>query len=91
MFLTAAQSLFAVAVLLNLRFGVREALLIFVLFAIQLAIPIDEVRVAFGFMYILLAIGWILRERRDVLQLFRHARAAASGEVEAAIGGEGEH
>ena len=88
-FLTAAQSLFAVAVLWNLRFGLREALLIFVLFSIQLAIPIDEVRVGFGFMYIVLAIGWTIRERRDILPLFRHARAAASGKA-GAIGGQGE-
>ena len=92
-FLTAAQSLFAVAVLLNLRFGIREASLIFVLFSIQLAIPVDEVRVGFGFMYILLAIGWLFWERREVPQLFRHARAAVSGtEVDAVSGGDrGEH
>ena len=89
-FLTAAQSLFAVAVLLNLRFGVREALLIFVLFSIQLAIPIDEVRVGFGVLYILLAIGWTVRERREILPLWRHARAAAGGTDAASTGGQGE-
>ncbi len=90
-FLTAAQSLFAVAVLLNLRFGIREAALIFVLFSMQLAMPWDEVRVAFGFMYILLAIGWLIRERREVPQLLQHARAAASGTEEADGGHEGDH
>ncbi len=90
-FLTAAQSLFAVAVLWNLRFSIREAFLIFVLFAIQLAIPIDEVRVGFGFLYILLAIAWTIRERKDILPFFQQARAAASGNEVAPTSGQGEH
>ena len=47
-FLTAGQSIFAVAVLASLSFSMREAILIFVLFTIQLAIPIPEVPVGFG-------------------------------------------
>ena len=90
-FLTAAQSLFAVAVLLNLRFGLREALLILVLFSIQLAIPIDEVRVGFGVLYILLAIGWTVRERGEIPPLWRHARVAAGGIASGDANGQGEH
>lgn len=91
-FLTAGQSLFAVAVLLGLSFSAREAILIFVLFATQLAIPIDEVRVGFGFMYIAIALVWLFLERGDIPALWRHARVAASGgEVAATSGHQGEH
>ena len=90
-FLTAAQSMFAVAVLWNLRFSIWEALVIFVLFAIQLAIPIDEVRLGFGFLYIFLAIIWTFRERGDIKPLFHYAREAASGNLPADDGGHLEH
>jgi len=72
-FLTAAQSLFAVAVLTSLSFSSREALLIFVLFAVQLAIPVTEVRLGFGALYIVLAIRWFFVERRQIPVLFRTA------------------
>src|SRR5262250_1361706 len=39
LFLTAAQSLFAVAVLANLSFSLVEALMLFALFAVQLLVP----------------------------------------------------
>lgn len=84
-FLTAGQSIFAVAVLASLSFSMREAILIFVLFTIQLAIPIPEVRVGFGVLYIALALIWFFSERRELPVLVRHARATIRG-VEA--GGE---
>ncbi len=90
-FLTAGQSIFAVAVLANLTFSIREAILIFVLFALQLAIPIPEVRMGFGALYILLAIVWFFRERHELPVLWRHARATARGEVAATSGHQGEH
>ena len=89
-FLTAGQSLFAVAVLWSLSFHAREAILIFGLFVIQLAIPIDEVRVAFGFMYIALALAWLFYERRELPVLFRQARATVSGGEVAASSGQTE-
>lgn len=91
-FLTAGQSIFAVAVLANLSFSMREAILIFVLFALQLTIPIPEVRVGFGALYILLAIVWFVRERQDLPVLWAHARATArgEGEVAAVSGHEGD-
>ena len=76
-FLTAAQSLFAVAVLVNLRLSFREAWLIFVMFTIQLSVPIPEVRVGFGVAYIILALVWFLRERRSIPPLFRMAQETA--------------
>lgn len=75
-FLTAAQSLFAIAVLTSLSFSARESILIFVLFALQLAIPIPEVRLGFGAAYIVLALGWFASERREVVSLFGTARRA---------------
>jgi cation:H+ antiporter len=57
--LTAAQSVFAVAVISDLSFAVGEALLLFVLFATQLLIPDPQFRYYYAFGYILLALGWV--------------------------------
>jgi cation:H+ antiporter len=73
-FLTAGQSLFAVAVLTSLSFSAREAGLIFALFFVQLVIPIPEVRLGFGAAYVLLALLWFLSERHLIPPLFRIAR-----------------
>jgi cation:H+ antiporter len=61
--LTAAQSLFAVAVLANLSFSLLEALIIFVLFTTQLLIPDPRFRYYYSFLYIILAVGLILLKR----------------------------
>jgi len=63
LFLTAAQSLFAVAILLNLSFSLLEALIIFVLFSTQLLIPDPSFRYYYSFLYIILAVGLILLRR----------------------------
>jgi cation:H+ antiporter len=76
-FLTAGQSLFAVAVLTSLTFSAREAFLIFVLFATQLVIPVSQVHIGFGALYILLALIWFLTERKEVAHLVRTAGHAA--------------
>jgi cation:H+ antiporter len=62
-FLTAAQSLFAVAVLANLSFSLVEAGLIFVLFVTQLFFtdPISRHLYAIG--YIVLAVAWLIVSR----------------------------
>ena len=73
-FLTAGQSLFAVAVLTSLSFSSREAILIFVMFTTQLVIPIAEVRVGFGVAYIVLAIVWFVKDPGHVVQLVQTAR-----------------
>jgi cation:H+ antiporter len=88
-FLTAAQSLFAIAVLTSLSFSYREAILIFVLFSLQLVIPITEVRLGFGALYILLALLWFLSERREIPQLFKSARQTLASETEAGDSHEG--
>jgi hypothetical protein len=50
-------------VLANLSFSVREALLLFVLFATQLAIPDPRFRYYYAFGYIFLAVGFVLLRR----------------------------
>jgi cation:H+ antiporter len=67
--LTAAQSLFAVAILANLSFSIKEALLLFVLFATQLLIPDPRFRYYYAFGYIILAVGFILLRRDSRLAI----------------------
>jgi cation:H+ antiporter len=68
--LTAAQSLFAVAVLCNLRLSVFEALVLFVLFASQLLIPNQTVRYGFALIYVTLGIATLIRNRKDLSRFF---------------------
>jgi cation:H+ antiporter len=58
--LTAAQSLFAVAILANLSFSLSEALLILILFSTQLLVPDPRFRYYYSYLYIVLALGWVL-------------------------------
>jgi len=79
--LTAAQSLFAVAVLANLSFSLGEAALIFVLFSTQLLIPDPRFRYLYSFLYILLAVGMVVmsrENRRAFLALFWRRSGASS-------------
>ena len=62
-FLTAAQSLFAVAVLANLSFSLVEAIVIFTLFSTQLLIPDPRFRYYYSFMYIALAVGLVMLKK----------------------------
>ena len=62
-FLTAAQSLFAIAVLANLSFSLAEAGLIFVLFATQLFFTDPLSRHLYAIGYILLAATWLIVSR----------------------------
>ena len=73
LFLTAAQSAFAVAILVNLSMSVREAGLLLGLFMVQFVAGAvgpesihDEVRIGTGVIYLLLAVGLLLRSRRQV-------------------------
>jgi cation:H+ antiporter len=73
MFLTAAQSLFAVAILANLSFSLFEAAVIFVLFSTQLLFPDPQFRFYYSFLYVFLAIGLVVGKkdaRAGVLGLF---------------------
>lgn len=77
-FLTAAQSLFAVAILTSLSLNVWEASIMLVMFLGQLFFPQSEVRWAFAIVYLLLSARWFFVERRGIPQLFRIARREIS-------------
>ena len=75
-FLTAAQSLFAVAVLISLSLGHRGALALLGLFMIQFLIPISEVRMAIAVIYVVLGLFLIVSRRREARRLLGWARTA---------------
>jgi len=79
LFLTAAQSLFAVAVLANLSFSLIEATVIFLLFSTQLLFPDPQFRFYYSIFYVLLAVGLVVVNkdtRQGVLGLFRRTPVA---------------
>jgi cation:H+ antiporter len=80
MLLTAAQSLFAVAILANLSFSLAEAVIIFVLFSTQLLFTDPLFRYYYSFMYIFLAVGLVVlkRDSREaVLSLFSKGKGGS--------------
>jgi cation:H+ antiporter len=85
--LTAAQSAFAVAVLLSLSLNRWEAILLFGLFIVQFVIPNDAIRLIIAGIYILLAIGILIWHHADVPRLWRSARLAV-GRMEAPVEAE---
>ena len=91
--LTAAQSLFAVAILINLSLARREAGALLGLFLIQFLIPISEVRLAIAGIYIVLAVLLMVRQRRELRQLIGWARMAMRDreQLEAESAGEPSH
>jgi cation:H+ antiporter len=73
--LTAAQSLFAVAVIANLSISRWEAIGLLVLFLGQFGFPQSEVRYGFAITYIVLALALIVANadvRRNLLLSLRH-------------------
>ena len=72
-FLTAAQSLLAIVVLANLKFGLGEALLLLGLFVLQFVFPTPQVRVWLGYGYLAVAVGYLSNGafRRSFADLFR--------------------
>ncbi len=71
-FLTAAQSLFAVVLLLDLRLGLPGAGMLLVLFVAQLVVP--GIHMEVGILYLVLSLIGIIWSRRDVLPLVRGVR-----------------
>jgi len=78
LFLTAAQSAFAVAILINLSMSVKEAGLLFGLFMVQFVAGAvgpesihDEVRILTGVIYLIMAAALFLRSRKQVPVLLR--------------------
>ncbi len=88
LFLTAAQSFFAVAIMSNLSLSLREAGYLFGLFWAQFivgALMPESMRAAerigVGVLYLLLGVGYIVRDRRRVPQLVRDAFVASYAEL----------
>lgn len=67
--LTAAQSLFGVAVLVNLKFNRKEGVALLVLFLAQLIF--SEIRMEMMVVYMVLAVIYIIVQRRELLPAMR--------------------
>ena len=83
-FLTAAQSLFAVAILANLSFSIMEAGAVFVLFSTQLLFTDPQFRFYYSIFYLLLAVGLVVVKkdtRQGLRGLCRRAPALPRQEV----------
>jgi cation:H+ antiporter len=78
-FLTAAQSAFAIAVFINLRMGRAEAVALFVLFASQLFITNEGIRTIYAGAYTVLCIVLLFVSRAAIPQTFRDAVAVMRG------------
>jgi len=77
--LTAAQSAFAIAVFINLRMSTPEATGLFVLFATQLFITNEQVRVYYAFAYIALCVVILLVHRMDAARTVKDGIAVIRG------------
>jgi cation:H+ antiporter len=69
--LTAAQSLFGVAVICTLRLSLFESAVLLVLFTLQLCFPSTAIRYGFGLTYVTLAMAVLVRERKHARGLIR--------------------
>jgi cation:H+ antiporter len=83
--LTSAQSLFAAVILADFRFSVTEALMLLVLFVVQLFFPDEAIRYAFSALYLLLSVGMLMlsKQRRTV---FWRALTLRTGSVRESAG-----
>ena len=88
-FLTAAQSAFAIAVFVNLRMSRPEAWSLFILFATQLLLNEEligdgaqAIRFWYGVAYLVLCVVLLIRNRMAVPGLIRDARATIMGRAD---------
>ena len=79
-FLTVAQSLLAVIVLVNGRFGLGEGVMLAGLFLTQLLIPSPSIRLMYGGLYILISLGYLMNRpcRASLRALLLHGFRAPS-------------
>ena len=83
--LTAAQCAFAVALMLNLKMSALEATLLLSLFVLQFVIPNETFRLTMAVGYLAAAIVILIWQRRDIVALFRLARAVERDGGEASL------
>jgi cation:H+ antiporter len=88
-FLTAAQSVFAVVLIARLNFSWWGAALLFVLFAIQFAIPTTPVRLTIAWLYLALALIILTVRRTSLRTLIRITREVADEYRHGATGSVG--
>lgn len=69
--LTASQTILGFAVIANLRFSLREALLLLGLFALQFPFPQTSVRIGFSAVYLVVAGVLLVRKRQDLPGILR--------------------
>ncbi|MCS7130492.1 MAG: sodium:calcium antiporter, partial [Archaeoglobaceae archaeon] len=69
--LTAAQSLMGVAIIVNLRLGILEALALLALFLAQFIYQSVETRYLLSFIYILISIPLLFLHRHDVVKSYQ--------------------
>ncbi|MGE5597514.1 MAG: sodium:proton exchanger [Hyphomicrobiales bacterium] len=79
-FLTAAQSAFAIAVFANLRMGTKEAVALFLLFATQLFITSEMARVYYAIAYSVLCVLALFFGRKEISPTLRAAWAIVRNE-----------
>ncbi len=75
LFLTSAQSLLALILIIDLDFSRVEAISLTGLFSVQLVFPDAEVRLAFGVLYVVLALGLLVHSssrRQAIVGLLRY-------------------
>ena len=77
-FLTASQSLFAVAIFVSLSMSYREAIILALLFTTQLFFFNTTVRIGYGAAYLLLAVLLLFRDRGTMPLLWRSARESVA-------------
>ena len=82
MFLTAAQSAFAIAVFVNLRMSRWEAGALFVLFATQLFITNEAARLWYAVAYLVLCAALLAHNQRALPGLARDAIAVMRGKAD---------
>ena len=78
-FLTAAQSAFAIAVFASMSISFREAALLLGLFGTQLFFTNPEVRYGYGAVYLLLALLLFFQDRRTIPVVLREAMHHGGG------------
>ncbi|MCH8920223.1 MAG: sodium:calcium antiporter [Chloroflexi bacterium] len=76
-YLTAAQSLFAIAIFVNLRLNYREAITLAALFVTQLFFFDTTIRLVYGSLYLLLALLMFVRDIPAMPNLWSAARETA--------------
>ena len=77
--LTAAQTMFAVAVVLSLSLGLWEAFALFALFSLTFIFEDTTVRLGLSGVYLLLAVVMVIRERAELPKIIRSFKLTLAG------------